>query len=470
MGVDPIIHKYQILIKKVILGIKHMVRFSLTLLISFIIFNCSGQKGDWDDPRVILVSIDGFRGDLFKLPGFSDQFPNLHRLASSGVYCDNVSSVFPSLTYPSHTSMITGEPPSKHGITNNNPFKPETNFSDWYWYQDSVHVESVIDRIKDKRMISLGISWPVTVGAPITWGFPEIKSTTDTISTAMLVMKHDMPDHFIESAQLRGVINPMASTEGYSRDVLLHKMFMDAFRRKRPHLSLYHMLQTDFEQHDHGKNSPEAQVAFAFMDSLIGNIITFLDKKNLWSSTTLFITGDHGFRDVKKQLNINRLFADQGWLRIVDKKIIEGWKVACLSTGGSAFVRIKDQNDHLFRKKVRLLLAKRLEFETLERRHMNGYLSTAERTDFLLLANKNYAFSKDLDKPYIYDESGGTHGGDPSQKHLKTGFIACGRNIKQGTRLENMRITQIAPAVSELLNLGLSCSTETPPGLIQGSD
>jgi len=60
--------------------------------------------------------------------------------------------------------------------------------------------------------------------------------------------------------------------------------------------------------------------------------------------------------------------------------------------------------------------------------------------------------------------------GDPNQKHLKTGFIACGRNIKQGTILENMRITQIAPAVSELLNLGLSCSTETPPGLIQGSD
>ena len=97
-------------------------------------------------------------------------------------------------------------------------------------------------------------------------------------------------------------------------------------------------------------------------------------------------------------------------------------------------------------------------------------LSTTEKTDFLLLANKNYAFSKDLDKPYIFDKSGGTHGGNPSQKHLKTGFIACGRNIKQGTILENMRITQIAPAVSELLNLGLSCSTETPPGLIQSSD
>ena len=456
--------------RKVVHRIQYMMHFQFILLFSFVAFSCGGHRGDWDNPRVILVSIDGFRGELLKLPEFSNMFPNLHKLTSSGFYCDNVSSVFPSLTYPSHTSMITGEPPSIHGITNNNPFKPEINFSDWYWYQDSVHVESVIDRIKDKGMVSLGISWPATVGSPITWGFPEIKSTTDTISTVMLVMKHDMPDHFIESAQLRGVINPMASTEGYSRDILLHKMFMDAFRRKRPHLSLYHMLQTDFEQHNHGKNSPEAQEAFAFMDSLIGNIITFLDEKNLWSSTTLFITGDHGFRNVKKQLNINRLFADQGWLKIVDNKINGGWKVACLSTGGSAFVRIKDQNNHIFRKKVRLLLAKQPEFETLERRHMKGYLSTAEKTDFLLLSNKNYSFSKDLDKPYIYDESGGTHGGDPNEKHMKTGFIAYGRNIKQGTRLDSMRITQIAPAISELLSLGLSCSAETPSGLIQGLD
>ena len=101
---------------------------------------------------------------------------------------------------------------------------------------------------------------------------------------------------------------------------------------------------------------------------------------------------------------------------------------------------------------------------------MNGYLSTAKKTDFLLLANKNHAFSKDLDKPYIYNEPGGTHGGDPNQKHLKTGFIACGRNIKQGTRLEKMEITQIAPAVSKLLNLELSCSADTPSGLIQGLD
>ena len=206
------------------------------------------------------------------------------------------------------------------------------------------------------------------------------------------------------------------------------------------------------------------------MDSLIGNIITFLDEDDLWSSTTLFITGDHGFRDVKKQLNVNRLFADRGWLEIVDKNTIKNWRVACLSTGGSAFVRIKDRDNRAFKKKVRLLLAKQSEFETLEKRHMNGRLLTSEETDFLLLANKNYAFSKSLDQPYVYNKPGGTHGGDPDQNYLKTGFIAYGRKIRPGTRLENMNITQIAPAVSDLLNLRLSCSAKTPAGLIQGLD
>ena len=447
-----------------------MIRYSLILSISIAVFSCGGFKGSWSDPRVILVSVDGLRGDLFNRSDFSERFPNLHRLTTSGSLCNNVSSVFPSLTYPSHTSMITGELPLKHGILNNHPFQPEINFSDWNWYQDSVRVESIIDKIKQNEMVSLGISWPVTVGAPITWGFPEIKSINDTISTASLVMKHDMPDHFLESAQLRGIINPQASTEGYSRDILLHKIFMDAFRRKRPHLSLYHMIQTDYEQHDYGKHSSEALEAFAFMDSLIGNIMIFLDENNLWSSTTLFITGDHGFRDVDKHLNVNRLFADQGWLKITDNNTIENWEVTCLSSGGSAFVRIKNQDDTVLKKKVRVLLTKQVEFETLERRHMTGHLSAHEETDFLLLANKNYAFSKDLNQPYVYNKSGGTHGGDPNRSYLKTAFIACGRGIKPGTRVENMQITQIAPAVSELLNLGLSCSAETPTGLIHGLD
>ena len=421
---------------------------------ALIIIGCEqGPVGDWKDPRVILISIDGFRGDLLTDKSFNQDCPNMSRLMTLGTFCNNVQSVFPSLTYPAHTSMISGVMPQKHGIVNNRIFSPKNNFVDWFWYSDTVKTPTLISKIQKKGLVSLGISWPVTVGAPIDYMLPEIKSVNDSISTVNLVRKHDNPDRFLESAKIRGVIPEDGNPQGYNRDLLLHEIFMDAFKRKRPHLSLYHMIETDYAQHKSGKNSKESQNAFMFMDSLIGNIMDFLDENNLWATTTLIITGDHGFRNYQKQLAINKLFEEKGWLKIENGEI-KDWRVVGLASGGSAFVRLKEHGNENFKKKVRIALARQKEFETLERRHMNSILWAPIETDFLLLAKKEFCFVQYLEQPYIVEKSGGTHGGDPRNQHLKTGYIAGGRGVEKGT-LDNMMITDVALQISALLDIGL---------------
>ncbi len=417
------------------------------------LISCGGPKGSWSEPRVILISIDGFRGDLITEIQHTKDFPNLSRLIEMGKSCDNVQTVFPSLTYPSHTSMITGVLPDKHGIVNNRPFLPEKNFVDWYWYADSIKVPTLITKAKELGLVTLGVSWPVTVGAEMDWMLPEIKSVNDTISTVDLARKHDQPETFLESAKVRGVVPEDGNPTGYNRDLLLHEVFMDAFTRKAPNLSLYHMIETDLVQHAHGKNSPESHDAFMFMDSLVGNILTFLDENDLWERTTLIITGDHGFRNYEKQVNVNRLFEKEGWLKANDTGI-EDWQVVCLGSGGSAFVRLKDPSDREFKKEVRLLLSKQEAFEVLEQRHMNGTLWAPEKTDFLLLAKKDYGFVRSLNDNFITEKSGGSHGGDPRQKILKTAYIAAGRGIKKG-KSDAMVITDVAYKISDLLGLGL---------------
>ena len=121
--------------------------------------SCSGPTGYWSDPRVILISIDGLRSDIVNNPAFAENHPYLARLMAEGEYCANVQTVFPSLTYPSHTSMITGVMPDKHGIVNNRPFIPEKNFVDWYWYADSIKVPTLITKAKQKGLVTLGVSW-----------------------------------------------------------------------------------------------------------------------------------------------------------------------------------------------------------------------------------------------------------------------------------------------------------------------
>ena len=211
------------------------------------------------------------------------------------------------------------------------------------------------------------------------------------------------------------------------------------------------MIETDLVQHEFGKETPEAKNAFMFMDSLVGNIMTLLDENELWESTTLIITGDHGFRNYEKQVNVNRLFEKEGWITIQNDSL-KNWDVVCLGSGGSGFIRLKDPSNLEFKKKVRLLLSKQTAFETLEKRHMNNGLWAPSKTDFLLLANKGFGFVRNSEHPYIYEKSGGSHGGDPKHSYLKTGYIAAGRGI-QKQKIKSMMITDLAFKISDLLGL-----------------
>jgi len=62
--------------------------------------------------HVVLVSIDGLRPDAIAAFGA----PTLQALTREGSYTLRASTILPSKTLPSHTSMLTGEPPERHGV------------------------------------------------------------------------------------------------------------------------------------------------------------------------------------------------------------------------------------------------------------------------------------------------------------------------------------------------------------------
>jgi arylsulfatase A-like enzyme len=64
-------------------------------------------------PRLVIVSIDGLRPDALAAGGAS----TLLRLASRGTFTWSARTISPSTTVPSHVSMLSGYPPSVHGIT-----------------------------------------------------------------------------------------------------------------------------------------------------------------------------------------------------------------------------------------------------------------------------------------------------------------------------------------------------------------
>ena len=92
---------------------------------------------------VILVTVDGFRPDFYLDASWGT--PNLHMMKDSGVSAKGVNPIFPSVTYPDHTTIITGVPPAKHGIYYNAPFEPQGASGEWYFHYDSIKVPTLFD-------------------------------------------------------------------------------------------------------------------------------------------------------------------------------------------------------------------------------------------------------------------------------------------------------------------------------------
>src|SRR5689334_623524 len=96
-------------------------------------FLCSHSQ---HDRHVVLISIDGLRPDFYLDSKWSA--PNLKLMVKNGTHANAVTSVFPSVTYPSHTTIITGAYPAKHGIYYNAPVDGKKG--QWYWEESYIRV------------------------------------------------------------------------------------------------------------------------------------------------------------------------------------------------------------------------------------------------------------------------------------------------------------------------------------------
>jgi predicted AlkP superfamily pyrophosphatase or phosphodiesterase len=74
--------------------------------------------------RALVISLDGLDFRYLKnADEYGLKIPNLRRLMANGVTAP-VFGVFPTLTYPSHTTLVTGVQPDRHGIYGNSAIEP----------------------------------------------------------------------------------------------------------------------------------------------------------------------------------------------------------------------------------------------------------------------------------------------------------------------------------------------------------
>jgi predicted AlkP superfamily pyrophosphatase or phosphodiesterase len=411
-------------------------------------------------PLIVMISVDGMRPDyVTAADAHGAKIPNLRKFLTEGMYADGVEGVVPTVTYPSHTTLVTGVWPIKHGILANTTFDPlQKNFQGWYWYAEDIHAPALWDVMSQAGRGTAAVQWPATVAAHIDWNLPEFwRANTD--DDAKLLRAVATPGLLEEAATdlgpFRGGVD--ASIEG---DLNRARYAQWILEKKRPGLLLLHVIALDHVEHQTGPFSPESIAVLESLDAAIGNV-RLAAERVAPGHAYVAVVSDHGFAPCDQQLDLFPAFHDAQLFTTDDKGKITDWKAMPWETGGSAAIVLKDSNDAATLSQVKDLLAKIagdpangvdrvLDADELHQR--GGYPNAS----FFVSLKPGWRTGSDLDGPLLSRiKPGGTHGQLPDVPDLRSAFFLVGPGVPAGKSLGIMDMRDIAPTLAHAAGLSL---------------
>jgi len=423
-------------------------------------FIATGQLVAQTAKHVIFVTIDGLRPDFYLDSEWHT--PNLRALMKDGAYAKGVNSVFPSMTYPSHTTIVTGVQPAKHGIFYNNMFTPDGAQQQPYWQDSSIHVKTIWKAAKEKGMTVASLYWPVSANAPVDYNIPDIGSLGDTVRE-----QYSLPQGFYAEVKKEVFGGVDKIDAGKNQNVA--KIAAYVIQKSKPGLMTIHLFSVDHAEHVTGRQGAEVQEAVADADEAVGIIMDALKAAGIWENTVLFIGGDHGFYDVKKTVSPNVWLKEAGMMN--DLKSGD-WKAQFNTSGGSAYLYLKDQSDKVTASKVKALLNAQpdsvkqyyriISKEQLTKGGFNPNVA------FAITGEHDAAFSSTSTGEALKGGKGGTHGHFPDTKNIRTGLVAHGPGIRKGAVIEEMNLRDMTPVIVTLLGLPFPpVDGKIPAGLLK---
>jgi len=411
--------------------------------------------------HVIIITLDGFPGWAMDDPYLP--VPTLRRLAAQGAIAAGMRPVNPTVTWPNHTSIVTGVTPAKHGVLFNGTLVRDPGVpprvEPWRDKKDMVHVPTLYDAVHEKGMTTAQIDWVAILNASsIDWEFPERPERPET--------KPAITSEMVKAGAIaQKDVDGFAAQNIVWRDEVWTDAAVHILREHRPNLLLFHLLTLDSIQHRYGPRTPAAMATMARLDGQIARLVKTLEDTGLMARTTLFIASDHGFRSVKQQVLPNVALRNAGLVTVEGGKVT-GTKVYTVSEGGTALVYVTapDPDGELLRRARQALVGLEGIDKIVEPAEYAAYGLPQPSVDpqagaLFLVARSGYAFSAGAtgDRTVADTSEGslGTHGYVSSDPDIQSLFIASGRGIAPGVRLDSVDNVDIAPTAATLLGVEL---------------
>jgi Type I phosphodiesterase / nucleotide pyrophosphatase len=252
---------------------------------------------------LVVISVDGLDNRYLADAGrMGLKIPNLRRIMREGQFSRGVIGVVPTVTWPSHTTIITGVDPVVHGILGNQ--RPKSEGGDYYWSESLIRTPTLLRAAHAAGLKTATITWPVTVDAPVDWNLPEyFKRRRGGSMDLRSIESKEKPAGLVQEIS---AAHPSFAQEWMDdRTRTLAAIYL--LQSKHPDLLLMHLVDLDSEEHDDAPFSREANAILERTDELIGSVLAALPQ-----GSTLAVVSDHGFERVDTLVNLKAVAAKQG--------------------------------------------------------------------------------------------------------------------------------------------------------------
>ncbi len=252
-----------------------LLRLVCLLLVAIALGGCRSEPRSVEDAAaarpypLLLISIDGFRHDYFDLA----DTPALDRLVAGGLKADSLHHAFPTKTFPTHYTLVTGRYPGTHGVVANSMWDPlrDQRFSlgnrdavgDGYWYQGGEPIWVTAER---QGLTAATFFWPG--------------------SEARI--------HRIRPTYWK----PYAGETPHAERIDQVLDWLDLPEDSRPDLITLYFSTVDSMGHRHGPRADPVRDAVIDVDSHLDRLLNGLEERELLDSMHIIVVSDHGMSRV----------------------------------------------------------------------------------------------------------------------------------------------------------------------------
>ncbi|KAJ5233087.1 Type I phosphodiesterase/nucleotide pyrophosphatase/phosphate transferase [Penicillium chermesinum] len=383
-------------------------------------------------PTTILISLDGFRADFLDR-GLT---PALNSLIANGVSPQYMNPSFPSVTFPNHFTLVTGLYPESHGIVGNTFWDPELEEEFYYTHPD----------------VSMLPKW---------WNAEPLWLTAERRGVKSAI--HMWPGSEAHIGDMEPTyVDKYNGTEAFSRKVNRVLQLLDlpgvedgSHPSERPQFIAAYVPDVDRDGHKYGPNSTEIRRSIAAADSLVAEIITGLQSRNLTDIVNIVVVSDHGMATTSNERLIQ--LDDLIDLSLVDH--LDGWpsrgirpkRPEDMAVLQAQLEKVAPDYTHAFEFYTRETMPERYHFTKNDR---IAPLWVIPKTGWAVVERPEFDAQEALKKGQAYHPKG-IHGYDHEHPLMRAIFIARGPSFPHApnSRLEPFQNVEVYNILCDSLGI-----------------